>query len=213
MRGIKKSILGIIISCMTLLLSFILVISFTFAWFVSSSKASSNGITIQSGSLDVSYKVYHYDLTSSSWQEITYDENKKCYPIDLGIIYPSKYDFFRVELTNTGSLPIKINTSINSYTSYSSDNKISDFVYFATSIVESVNTNMDTYKKSSSLTFNSFTLNGADNKDALKAGLDSSLATNKTINFVFSVYIDEDCPNDCMSKGFNISGINFVLSV
>lgn len=64
----NKSILGIVISSITLALSCLLVVSMTYSWFVINNNASTSGITLSTGNIDASYKVYKAEgLSSTSW--------------------------------------------------------------------------------------------------------------------------------------------------
>lgn len=210
---INKSILGIIISSVTLALSLILVVSMTYSWFVINNNATASGITLSTGNIDASYKVYKAEgLSSSSWEEIT-QNNDGSYDISLGIPYPSKYQFFRVDIKNEGSYALNILSRITGYTSSSSDTYyFSDYVEIACTSTSKVE-ELKTYSKdNTSLSFTSFSTNNVSNVTNM-VYQNNGLTKDNTISFVFSVYINEECPATLMNKEFKINGINFVLSI
>lgn len=210
----NKSILGIVISSITLALSCLLVVSMTYSWFVVNNNASTSGITLSTGNIDASYKVYKAEgLSSTSWTEVNQNKDGS-YDISLGIPYPSKYQFFRVDILNNGSYAINILSRITSYTSSSSETYyFSDYVELSCITTSSVETDLKKYsKENTSLTFTSFSTNNVSNVSNMVYKNDG-LAKDNTISFVFSVYISEECPAKLMDKEFKINGINFVLSV
>lgn len=210
----NKSILGIVISSVTLALSLILVVSMTYSWFINNNNASISGITLSTGNIDASYEVYKAEgLSSTSWTDI--EQNKDgSYDIDLGLPYPSKYQFFRIDIKNNGSYAVNILSSITGYTSSTVEPYyFSDYVELSCTATSSLDTNLKKYsKENTSLTFTSFSTNNESNVNKMVYKNDG-LTKGNTISFVFSVYISEDCPSQLMNKEFKINGINFVLSV
>ena len=121
---------ALIISALSLMICFSMLIGTTFAWFTDSVTSSNN--IIKSGNLDI--ELYYQLEGENGWTQVT--ETTNVFAVDA-LWEPGHTEVVKLKVVNEGSLALKYNLGVNVYSETGSVNvngdafNVSDFIMFA----------------------------------------------------------------------------------
>ena len=133
MTTVKNTRKALLMSAVSLLLCFAMLLGTTFAWFTDSASSGSNVIT--SGTLDI---VVDYTLDGTNWKSL--DGAKDLF--QKGLWEPGHTEVVAVRVTNNGNLALKYSASMNIIKEYvgktkdGSDIKLSEILMVSTAVTD-----------------------------------------------------------------------------
>ncbi|MBR2906448.1 MAG: leucine-rich repeat protein [Clostridia bacterium] len=195
---------ALLMSALSLLLCFSMLLGTTYAWFTDSVTSANN--VIKSGNLDVALEYWDGD----SWESVENVSNI----LDGNLWEPGYVDVAYLRITNAGTLALKYQLGVNIVSEKSGVNaegesfKLSDYIYF--DVVEGVNGETGAYETREAAMVN------ATETTKISAGYSKSgklEAAAAPVYLALVVYMPTTVGNDANHDGVNVPQIDLGINI